>query len=105
MGRVHGGAAGDHLQPDVLNDQQASANGYITDIEVPRVGKIRGIGPLIQLSETPASIQGPPPEIGEHNEALLRELGYDDEQVKAINEHTEEAMRIALEEAGREPPR
>ena len=89
---------------DVLNDPQAEANGYITDIEVPPLGTIRGVGTLVQLSETPGSVKGPPPELGQHTEEILLELGYDWEQISAINDRTREAMRAKFIALGMEPP-
>ncbi len=56
--------------PDVL------ANGYVTEIDYPKHGKrLKVHGTPWQFSETPAR-PGIAPELGEHNEAVLAELGY-----------------------------
>ena len=56
--------------PDVL------ANGYVTEIDYPKHGKrLKVHGSPWQFSETPAR-PGIAPELGEHNEAVLGELGY-----------------------------
>lgn len=89
---------------DIMNDQQAEANGYITDIEVPPLGTIRGVGPLIHLSETPPSVKGPPPELGQHTEELLLELGYDWDTITKISDESRDAMRARFLDLGMEPP-
>jgi crotonobetainyl-CoA:carnitine CoA-transferase CaiB-like acyl-CoA transferase len=42
--------------------------------------------PLAQMSASPATIRRPPPLIGEHNEEVLRELGYDDARMAELKE-------------------
>ena len=53
--------------PDLL------ANGELLDIEHPRLGTVRQLGPLCRLSETPARIGGSAPEVGEHTAQVLGE--------------------------------
>jgi len=38
----------------------------------------------VKLSDTPGEMQGPPPRFGEHNRAILQELGYDREAIDQL---------------------
>jgi len=61
---------------EASNDPDVLANGYVTEIDYPRHGKRLKIhGTPWQFSETPAK-PGIAPELGEHNAAILDELGY-----------------------------
>lgn len=69
---------------DVLNDPQAQANGYVVTVDDPNRGPIKIVGCPMQLSETPASVRGPAPELGQHTEEVLLQLGYTWEQIRDL---------------------
>ena len=61
---------------EASNDPDVLANGYVTEVEYPKHGKkLKVHGSPWNFSETPARI-GIAPELGEHNEAVLTEIGY-----------------------------
>ena len=57
-----------------MNHPQVVHNGHIRDVEDPRVGKMRQLGSLVMMGETPASMKGPAPEPGQHTEEVLSPL-------------------------------
>ena len=61
------------------------ANGYLREVEHERLGKMRVHGPPVRMSKTPPEIQGGGPELAQHTEAVLLELGYTWEQIEALN--------------------
>ena len=61
---------------EVFEDPQASANDYIVKVEHPVWGKIRMLGFPWTFHETPASVRREAPELGQHTEEILLELGY-----------------------------
>ena len=61
---------------EASNDPDVLANGYVQEMEYPDFGKTLPVhGVPWAFSETPATI-GRAPGLGEHNEAILTELGY-----------------------------
>ena len=60
---------------EASNDPDVLANGYVTHVEHPKHGKLKVHGTPWQFSETPAK-PGIAPELGQHNESILCELGY-----------------------------
>jgi len=93
-----------HTYEDILSDPQAWANQYIVEVDLPAMGRTKVVGNLVRLSETPGSVKGPPPEMGQHTEVILQELGYSWEQIVQINDHNREVMRRKFAELGMEPP-
>jgi CoA:oxalate CoA-transferase len=71
---------------DLLASEQAAANGYIQSMDHPQMGPIRVVGNPIKLSETKLETANPPPELGQHSEEILLELGYDWETIGALRE-------------------
>jgi formyl-CoA transferase len=73
--------------PAVFRHPQVIARGMAQTIEHPQVGTIPQLGPVAKLSETPASIVLPPPTLGEHTHAILREeLHCSDEEITRLQQ-------------------
>ena len=71
---------------DVVNDPQSTENGYIIEMDLPGLGKTKLAGMPAMLSETPAKAQGIPPEVGQHTEMTLLELGYSWEEITQMRD-------------------
>jgi crotonobetainyl-CoA:carnitine CoA-transferase CaiB-like acyl-CoA transferase len=66
---------------EASNDPDVLANGYVAEIDYPKHGKrLKVHGTPWQFSETPAKL-GIAPELGEHNDVVLGELGYSAQQI------------------------
>ena len=60
---------------DVASDPQILANNYVVEYEQPSLGKIKSVGCPVKFHKTPAGVQCPAPEFGQHTEEVLTELG------------------------------
>ena len=70
---------------EVVNDPQAVANGFFREMEHP-AGKLKLITTPVNFHQDPASFQMPAPEVGEHTEAILLDLGYSWEDIAQLKE-------------------
>jgi crotonobetainyl-CoA:carnitine CoA-transferase CaiB-like acyl-CoA transferase len=71
---------------EASNDPDVVANGYVTEVEYPKHGKkLKVHGSPWNFSETPARI-GIAPELGEHNDAVLKEIGYSAAEIQGFRD-------------------
>jgi crotonobetainyl-CoA:carnitine CoA-transferase CaiB-like acyl-CoA transferase len=73
--RIPGGPV---LSPQqALDHPQVRGGGYLQEVEYPGLPRPATlVRPGVELSASPASIRSRPPRIGEHNDAILGELGF-----------------------------
>jgi crotonobetainyl-CoA:carnitine CoA-transferase CaiB-like acyl-CoA transferase len=81
---------------DVLVDPQNIANGYIVDMDLPVIGPSKVVGNLINLSETPGSVKGPPPALGEATAEVMRRLGFGDAEIESVVKQANAQRELAL---------
>lgn len=74
-----------HIE-EMLFDDHAIAEGLIAEYDHPVVGKFRGIGVPIRMSETPLGGSPPAPSFAAHTASVLADLGYTDTQINALAE-------------------
>jgi len=60
----------------VTADPQVLENEYITEVNHPSRGRVMMVASPIQLSKTPSTIRTAAPELGQHTEEILLEVGY-----------------------------
>jgi crotonobetainyl-CoA:carnitine CoA-transferase CaiB-like acyl-CoA transferase len=71
---------------EASNDPDVLANGYVTEMDYPSHGKTLKVhGSPWHFSETPPAI-GRAPGLGEHNGAVLSDLGYSETEIQAFRE-------------------
>jgi len=60
---------------EFIDHQQTVHNGMRVELDDPQLGKTIQMGIPVRLSETPGSIKGPAPLLGQHNEAIRKVVG------------------------------
>ena len=72
---------------ELAADPHLQAREMLLDVTHPVTGKQRyEPGFALKFSRTPAALSRSPTLMGTDTEAILRELGYDDAQIAALNE-------------------
>jgi formyl-CoA transferase/CoA:oxalate CoA-transferase len=69
---------------EVLADPQLEARDMVQTVQHPTAGPTRVINTPIKLSQTPGAVRRPPPTLGQHTDAVLRELEYDQEMIASL---------------------
>ncbi len=69
---------------EVLGDPQLAARDMIAHLEHTTAGAIRTLGVPIKLSDTPGAVRTPPPQLGEHTDAVLRDLGFAAQEITRL---------------------
>jgi crotonobetainyl-CoA:carnitine CoA-transferase CaiB-like acyl-CoA transferase len=70
----------------LIADTQARENGYLVDVDHPIGGTMTVVGQPWKFSETPARIAAAAPELGQHTEEILLDLGYTWDDITALRE-------------------
>ncbi len=71
---------------EMLSDPQVRQNQVLEEHHDTKFGKVRQPRPAARFDRTPAAIRRLAPALGEHNAAILRELDYDDSEIRRFEQ-------------------
>lgn len=71
---------------EVFQNPHVLHRKMVFEMEHPRLGTIKQLGFPIKMSDTPARVEKPAPELGQHNEEILAKLGYNVDNIKALRQ-------------------
>ncbi len=69
---------------ELFEDEQVLANNLVVELNHSVVGRIKMVGPIITMSETPLEARSASPALGEHTDEILTALGYTPAQVEEL---------------------
>jgi crotonobetainyl-CoA:carnitine CoA-transferase CaiB-like acyl-CoA transferase len=69
---------------DILSDEHFLARGGVAELSHPLVGQLKTLANPLHFSESPVAYRRHPPLLGEHNDEILTEVGYTDEEIGAL---------------------
>ena len=70
---------------DLVEDEHLASRAFFVKVDHPDAGELTYCGPPFRMTETPPVISRAP-ELGEHNEAVLSEVGYSKEDQEILRE-------------------
>ncbi len=71
---------------ELLADPQFQHNGMVQEVPAADGSTMRVVAPPINLKQTPAVLRSAPPQLGQHTEAILARLGYDEAGIDALRQ-------------------
>ena len=67
-------------------DPQVQGLNMSPEVEHPEMGPIKIVGQAVKLTRTPQKMRNSTPEVGEHTEEILREMGYDADAISQLRD-------------------
>ena len=71
---------------EALDSELFREREMVVEVEQPELGPVRLLGLPVKLSRTPGDPTRPAPALGEHTEEVLREAGFEADEISALLE-------------------
>jgi CoA:oxalate CoA-transferase len=75
-----------HAVADVFTDPQIQAQNMVVEMQQPGYGPVRMLGFPMKFSSAPCAVRRPSPNLGQHSDEVLAELGYSADEWQALRD-------------------
>jgi crotonobetainyl-CoA:carnitine CoA-transferase CaiB-like acyl-CoA transferase len=58
----------------------------VVEMDHPTAGRIKQTGVPVKFSDTPGQVRTPPPTLGQHTHAILKEVGLSEQEIEALRQ-------------------
>jgi crotonobetainyl-CoA:carnitine CoA-transferase CaiB-like acyl-CoA transferase len=69
---------------EVFADPQVRHLGAVSEAKHPRLGPLKVLSQVVKLSRTPPGVASPTPDIGQHTEEVLADLGFSPQDISSL---------------------
>jgi crotonobetainyl-CoA:carnitine CoA-transferase CaiB-like acyl-CoA transferase len=91
-----------HDMLEALADPQTLAREMVVEVEHSTIGPVKTIGLPVKFSATPGKVRSGAPVYGEHTHEVLREYGFDEKQIEALEKEGAVVAAVARNKAGQQ---
>ena len=77
-----------------MSDLQVAANGTVFEVDHGTAGRLRLLRHPVRFPDTPATLRQHAPLLGEHTDAILREGGYSDDEIRDLRGRGAVAQKV-----------
>jgi crotonobetainyl-CoA:carnitine CoA-transferase CaiB-like acyl-CoA transferase len=71
---------------EALDSELVRAREMVVELDQPGTDGVKQLGMPVKFSRTPGGPQGPGPVLGADTQAVLRDIGYSDDEIAALTD-------------------
>ncbi len=71
--------------PALVSDPQVQSARRDREIDHPTAGSFSTVAPVVRFSQTPTTVESPPPTLGQHTDEVLKAAGYNDSELRDLH--------------------